>query len=128
VYLIHAYNLFGLDTGYFAIYVSTTEEMLEAVLSAIDEETTDLREHEISDRELERGKRMCISNYRLNMQTVSEQAFNAGMDELYGLGYDHYLKYESEINSVTSADIKRVANQYLNPDRRVITVLRPAQG
>ncbi|MBM3237736.1 insulinase family protein [Candidatus Poribacteria bacterium] len=128
VYLIHAYNLFGLDTGYFAIYVSTTEEMLEAVLSAIDEEIADLREHEVSDRELERGKRMCISNYRLNMQTVSEQAFNAGMDELYGLGYDHYLKYESEINSVTSADIKRVANQYLNSDRRVISILKPVQG
>lgn len=128
VYLIHAYNLFGLDTGYFAIYVSTTAEMLDAVLLTIDEEIANLREHEVSSRELERGKRMCISNYQLNMQTVSEQASNIGMDELYGLGYNYYLQYESKINSVTTADIKRVANQYLDPDRRVISILKPVQG
>ena len=128
VYLIHAYNLFGLDTGYFAIYVSTTAEMLDAVLLTIDEEIANLREYEVSTRELERGKRMCISNYQLNMQTVSEQASNIGMDELYGLGYNYYLQYESKINSVTIADIKRVANQYLDPDRRVISILKPVQG
>jgi len=123
VYLIHAYNLFGLDTGYFAIYSSTTAEMLEAVLSVIDEEIEDLRESEVSVQELERGKRMCVSNHRLSMQTVSEQAFSVSIDELYGLGYDYSLHYEAEINSVTSEDIKRVANQYLNSDRRVISIV-----
>jgi len=125
VYLIHAYNQFGLDTGYFAIYAATTSDKLDTVLSITDEEIATLQKIEVDDGELERGKRMCIRNYQLNLQTASDQALTAGLDELHGLGYDHHSRYESYINTVTSDDVIRVANQYLQPDRRVISILKP---
>jgi len=126
VYLIHAYNQFGLDTGYFAIYGATTPDKLNKVLSVIDGEIVIVTQNGIDNGELERGKRMCISNYQLNLQTASDQALTAGLDELHGLGYDYHCYYESHINAITSDDVIRVANRYLQPDRRVISILKPA--
>lgn len=125
VYLIHAYNQCGLDTGYFAIYAATTPDKLDTVVSVIDEEIARLQKIEVDAGELERGKRMCISNYQLNLQTAFDQALTTALDELHGLGYDYHCHYESHINAVTSNDVKRLANQYLQPDKRVISILKP---
>ena len=126
VYLIHAYNQFGLDTGYLAVYCATMPNKLNTVLSSIDEEIATLQKSEVENGELERGRRMCISNYQLNFQTAYDQALTAGLDELHGRGYDYHRHYVSHINAITSDDVIRVANKYLQPDRRVISILRPA--
>ena len=84
-----------------------------------------MQEQVVSSRELERGKRMCMSHHQLGLQTASEQAFTVCIDELYGLGYEYHLRYESEINAVTAEDIKRVASKYLQTEKKNISVLKP---
>jgi predicted Zn-dependent peptidase len=45
------------------------------------------------------------------------------LDELHGLGYDHFSREEALFESVTLNDIKSAAEKYLKPEAHVVTVL-----
>jgi predicted Zn-dependent peptidase len=47
------------------------------------------------------------------------------LDELYGLGFDHYQKYPLEIQKVSKDDVNRVAQEYFNLDAYTIAIIRP---
>jgi predicted Zn-dependent peptidase len=47
------------------------------------------------------------------------------MDELYGLGFDHYQKYPQEIGKVTREDVNRAAKRYLDLESYAIAIIRP---
>lgn len=125
VYVVHAFNQLGLDPGLFAVYAATTPDKKETVLNIIKEEIESLCNNLISDEELEKGKSICISAKQISLQTNSDQAFNMGLDELYGLGYDDIYHYEERINSVTKEDVKRVAEKYLTLDKYAIAIVEP---
>jgi zinc protease len=127
VYVVHAYNQPGLDPGMFAIYAATTPDKLGTAMSIIKEEVGNLQKDLISDDELERGKRMCISNKQIGFQTNSDQAFIMGLDEIYKLGYDDILHYEDRINAITKEDVKRVAEKYLQLDKCAIAIVKPKE-
>lgn len=125
VYVVHAYNQPGLDPGLFAIYTATTPDKMDIATDIIKEEIESIRNNLVSDEELERGKKMCISAKQIGLQTNSAQAFTMGADELFGLGYDDILHYEERINAVTKEDVKQVANKYLQLDKCAIAIVKP---
>jgi zinc protease len=47
------------------------------------------------------------------------------LDELYGLGFDHYQRYSQEIQKVSKEDVHRVAKQYFNLEAYAIAIIRP---
>jgi predicted Zn-dependent peptidase len=53
------------------------------------------------------------------------QANQMSLDELYGLGFDHYQKYPQEIQKVTQEDVNRVAKKYFNLESYAIAIIRP---
>jgi len=125
VYVVHAYNQTGLDPGAFVIYAATTPDKMDTVISIIKGEIRGVQDDLVSDEELERGKKMCISAKQIGLQTNDDQAFVMGLDELYRLGYGDILHYEERINAVTKEDVKRVANKYLQLDKYAIAVVKP---
>jgi len=127
VYVVHAYNQAGLDPGMFVIYAGTTPDKLDTVMSIIKEEIDGIQKNLISDEELDRGKKMCISIKQIGLQTNSDQAFTMGLDELYKLGYDNITQYEKQINAVTKEDVKRVAEKYLTLDKYAIAIVKPKE-
>jgi zinc protease len=51
----------------------------------------------------------------------------AALDELYGLGFDHYKKLEPEIEAITADHIRRVATKYFQQPY-VLATVRPPLG
>jgi len=47
------------------------------------------------------------------------------LDELYGLGFDHYQKYPQEIRKVSREDVNRVAKRYFTLEAYAIAVIQP---
>jgi predicted Zn-dependent peptidase len=47
------------------------------------------------------------------------------LDELYGLGFDHYQRYPQEIQNVMRDDVNRVAEKYFNLEAYAIAIIRP---
>jgi zinc protease len=127
VYVVHAFNQPGLDPGMFGIYAGTTPDKLDTVMGIIKEEIESLQKDLISDEELDRGKKMCISVKQIGLQTNSDQAFTMGLDELYKLGYDNIMHYEDQINAVTKEDVKRMAGKYLQLDKCAIAIVKPKE-
>ena len=125
VYVVHAYNSPGLDAGMFAIYADTARENRAQVQSIILEEVNKIRDADISDEELQRAKSMAVAAQSIDNQTNSAQAQGAASDELFGLGYEENVTYNARINAVTAADVRRVAQKYLVPDKAALAVIGP---
>ena len=125
VYVVHAYNWTGYDAGYFGIYAATYDEALEEALKIIDGYVEKAATELISDDELEQAKRLCIIMEETSEQTNADQARDAAIPELYGLGYSYNDDYAAKIRSVTKEDVLRVAGKYLHDPVTVVRRPRP---
>jgi zinc protease len=52
----------------------------------------------------------------------------AALDELYGLGYDHYKQLEPTVNAIGAEEVKRVALKYFREQPYVIATVRPPEN
>lgn len=121
VYVVHAYNFTGLDAGYFGIYAATYDEALDQAMEIIDGHMERIVAEPVSDEELEKAKQLCVIMRQTSRQTNASQASDAGIAELYGLGYDYTDNYATKIKAVTTEQVQAVAQKYLkNP----LTILR----
>lgn len=121
VYVVHAFNWMGLEPGYFGIIAATQPQKVDEVVDLILRRVDRAKTGEISDEELRRAKRLAVIAERLDRQTNSQLASDATLNELYGLGYDFSAQEVTRMESVTKADVQRVARRYLNHPTIVIT-------
>jgi zinc protease len=49
----------------------------------------------------------------------------SALDEVYGLGFNHYRELEAKVNAVTLNEIKRVAAKYFGKQAYVLAIVRP---
>jgi zinc protease len=121
VYVVHAFNWFGLEPGYFSIMAATQPQKVNEVVDIILRNMEKARAGEISDEELARAKRLAVIAERLERQANDQLAREAALHELYGLGYDFSERELSRFDQVTRADVQRVAQTYLHHPTIVIT-------
>lgn len=129
-HLGQAYTLGGnfvpaLDAGFIYFYVLTTEENTEAVKKILSEEILKLQKEDVPVEELKMVKTYLKGNFKIDNQTNDSLNFTTALDELYGLGWEHYLKFDQVIEEVTVEDIRRVALEYLDLNKTAIIVTKP---
>ncbi|MBW3636721.1 MAG: insulinase family protein, partial [Armatimonadetes bacterium] len=110
----------------FAIYAASTKENRAQVRSIIEEEVAKARDADFSAEELERAKTMSIASHAIDLQTNEAQARDLASNQLFGLGVKASAEYAAKINAVTLADVRRVANQYLDLDKAALAIVEPA--
>ncbi len=118
----------NLDPGFIGVYMGTHPDKLETAVGSVVRELKKVREEGLTRDEVDRAKRYLIGNFEIGLQTNSAQANQMSLDELYGLGFDHYQKYPREIDKVTKEDVDRVAKQYLDLESYVIAIVQPPQS
>jgi zinc protease len=126
-YHVGAYSQEGLEPGYFAVYVASSPENIQAVLTGIEKQLSALRERQVSASELKRVQRYLVGGYEISLQRRSTVASYLAFNECYGLGFKAYRQYSGQILSVTAQDIQRVARRYLNQKRRVVAIVKPEE-
>jgi len=124
-YYIGAYDLVGLDPGYFVFYVGTTPEKVATCEKEIFAELDKLKSNGLSDEELTRAKNSLIGQRRVQMQDNAQLSMIVGLDELYGLGYDFFKTAEDKYHAVTVDDIKRIARSYFDGKPHAVVVVEP---
>ena len=80
----------------------------------------------ISERELQKAKNQIESSFTFAQDSIFGQATKIGYYEATG-GWRQMDKYLDGIRQVTREDIRRVAKQYLDHDRRTVGVLIPTK-
>jgi len=113
----------GLDRGYFLFYIATSAEHTELAGQLIVEQVERLRNDSVTEEEMQLAKSDLIGTKLRALQSNGSLAFETSLDELYGLGYDNFKKFDTEIRSVTKEDIKRIVEKYFDPEDLSIVTL-----
>jgi zinc protease len=121
VYVVHALNWMGLESGYFGIYAATQPDKVTTVVDIILQNMEKARAGQISDEELASTKQMALVTARLHRQANDQIASDIALNELYGLGYDFSDQEQAHLAKVTKADVQRVAQTYLQHPTIMIT-------
>ncbi|MDQ6862148.1 MAG: insulinase family protein [Verrucomicrobiota bacterium] len=125
-YYVGSMQLQGLVPGMFAFYLGTDPQKLAAVKKELLDEIRQLAANGLTSDELERGKKKIIGQQQIANQSNDTLGYTAALDELYGLGFDHYLKLEAEVEAIRDEDVKRVAAKYFLDQPCVIATVRPS--
>ena len=116
-----------IGTGWYFMSATPTagkslEELDRLLLAEIDK----LQTQSITPEELERAKTSMRASYILGNRDVNSQAIQIGYNQTVARDYRYSDRYLSAVDKVTSADVKRVAKQYLQRDRRVVGYFEPS--
>jgi len=126
VYVVHAYEFTGLAPGYFGAFAACEPEKVNEVIEALERNLAKAAAGEFTAEELVRAKGVIIAAEIIDRQTNADLASTAALDELYGLGYEHWESLAERINAVTMAELKRVAVKYLSrPHLVCVTTPKP---
>jgi zinc protease len=112
VYYVFGFEITGQAPGYFLFLAQTRPETVGEVTQRIQAAVAKIGKEGVPAEELELAKIKLIAAHAQQNNTPSSQAFQACIDELYGLGHDYDKTYESRITGVTSNDLKSLVARY----------------
>jgi len=125
VYATYAYEMAGLDPGYYAIYAGTAPDRSEQVKQIIEDHVTELCTELVDDEELATARNACVSHQQISLADPGRRAQLQALDELYGMGYDNYQNYQERIAAVSAEQVRDYARQLLDLQACAIVVTRP---
>jgi predicted Zn-dependent peptidase len=121
-YDVHSFTQKHRDTGYLAVYIGVDpKKAVEAVNAAIAE-CRKLQEEEVTQEELERAKEFTKGRLRLELETTNGVAFWLCYQELLLKEIRTVEEEVAQIDAVTAADIKRVANDILQSPMQMAVI------
>ncbi|MCA9097172.1 MAG: insulinase family protein [Planctomycetaceae bacterium] len=112
VYYVFGQPLNGFVPGYFIFMAQTRPDTLQEVLTRIETNLKKIRDEGVPKEEFEKTRQMLIAGNALRDTTAGQQAQQAALDELYGLGFDYSKKYEERLNAVTQEDVQALAKEF----------------
>jgi zinc protease len=124
-YFVGTTQLMGPTPGAFVFYLGTDPSKVDKVRTEFHDEIGKLAAEGLTPEELARAKKKLLGAEAIRDQSDGAMAQAIALDELFGLGADHYKKRKAEIESVTLEDTKRIANQYFNHPGSVEVVVAP---
>jgi zinc protease len=82
----------------------------------------------VSAEELQTSKQSIIRGFPQGLETNGQLANALSTLVVYGLPDSYYNEYVTKISAVTLADVNRVANKYLTPDKMAIVIVGDRQA
>jgi len=125
VYEISSYVHFFLDTGALTIYAGTEPRKAPSVVSIIMEELERLRQEGLREEELARAHKLARSRILLRLEDTRNVAGWLGGQELLLGRIRTPEEVLQEIEQVTAEDIKRVAQELLQPQAACLAAVGP---
>lgn len=122
-YATGAASVPGVDKGYFALYVATTEENIELAKKKMFEAVAKVSGGDISDEDIAASRNRLLSQYASSVESNSSLALTAALDGLYGLGFEHYKDFPAKISGIRREDIKNCAKRFLTPEKCAIVTV-----
>jgi len=112
VYYVHAFQMTGAVPGYFTILAQTQPDKVGEVVSRIERNVARAKKGRISEDEFRTAVQMVIALHAQENTAIGEQAQEAAVDELLGLGYDYPKTFDTRIEAVKLKDVVDAAQRY----------------
>lgn len=111
------------DTGCLSIYAGSSIESARKVVESILNEFRDLKERQVPDEELRRAKDHLKGSLMLSLESTSSRMSNLARQELYFGRFFTLDELVESIESVSGADVQRIAQTFFEPKQIGLTVL-----
>lgn len=112
VYAVHALQMTGPVPGYFTVIAQTRPDKVTEVVSRIEANIAKAKEGRITEDEFRVAKQRITSLHAQENTAIGQQAQEAAIDELYGLGYDYRKAFDSRIEAVKLEDVVAAARRF----------------
>ena len=123
VHGIHSSSYTPLDPGLFVVDAELDADKIDATVSAIADQVRRIRDLGPSETELERARTNLLASQVHERETMQGQAQKLGYFELLAGGVEAEGVYLERVRRATQADLQRVAQQYLMPERATVVAL-----
>lgn len=116
VYYVFGVQMTGFAPGYFSFLAQTQPKAIPEVVARIQAAVNLIRKEGVPAEEFEKAKAKLITARAMRNTTASERAFQASLDELYGLGFDYEESHARRINAIRVEDLQAVVEKlFVNP-------------
>lgn len=113
------------EDGLFMISANFTPDKAQRLKKAIFEEVSQIQKQGVTPEELAKAKKIIERETYYSRESITNIASEIGYTTVLTDDVKYYDQYLDNIKKVTPADIKRVANQYLNENACAISLLLP---
>ncbi|HEU0013639.1 MAG TPA: pitrilysin family protein [Longimicrobium sp.] len=86
-----------------------------------------IRDESVTPEELDKAKKYLALSFPGSLETTQDVARQFATLETYGIPASFLETYVQNVMAVTAADLRRVANRYVRPDRAVVVVVGDRQ-
>ena len=122
---VYAQNYTPTELGVFTLHSEGDSRTSAAAAFAMWSEVKRLREEEADAREIKRVKSVFESRWMRRLETMEGKANY--LADWEGMGdWQMGARYFEQFMSVSAADVREMANEFLVPDRAAVLVYRPA--
>lgn len=112
VYFVHAFQMTGPVPGFFDILAQTRPDKVDEVVARIECNVERAKQGKISEDEFRTAVEMVIALHAQENTTIGEQAQQAAVNELFGLGYDYDKTFDSRIKAVKLDEVVEAARKH----------------
>jgi len=124
-YTLGTFGMTGIGTGSFIFYAATALENIGYVTDEIFVQIDAANKGGITEEEIDSAKKSLIAQYQIGLQSAGAFAFKIALDELYGLGYNHYLLYPETIGKISRETVTQISNKYFTLKSCVVSTTVP---
>lgn len=103
--------------GMIGAYIATSTDKTEQALLGLEREMRKISTEGPTEEEITRSKAYILGSHEIGLQRTSSQSMTMALMELYGVGWDDFLRYPDAIEKVDMATIRQAAAEYFNPSK-----------
>jgi zinc protease len=115
------------DIGYFGATAEVRNEVTDSALVEMLRQLNRIRDETVPMDEFDGAKSFLAGSFPLRLETAGQIANQIAQARLLGLPIEHVSGFPERIMAVTPADVRRVAREYVRPDRAAIVVVGDAR-
>lgn len=110
-YSVSPIRMESLECGYFGGYIACSPDKVNKAIQMFHQEFEKIRSTSVPQTELERAQRYLIGQNDIGLQRKSALCNTIAFDDFYGNDFNESLHIDKVYNSITSEDVKRVADR-----------------
>jgi zinc protease len=111
---LHSQGVLG---GMIGAYIATSHDKTEQALDGLKRELRKISTEGPTEEEITRAKAYILGSHEIGLQRTSSQSMTMALMELYGQGWDDFMKYPQSVESVDAATIRQAAAKYFDPEK-----------
>lgn len=124
-YSVSASQSLGLLGGHFLTYIGTAADKTKTALSGLKEHIEALAKTAPTDTEVSRAQQSLLGSQSLESQQLSYQCSQLAYSDVYGFGFDHFLRFRDRVLAVDANLIRKTFAETLQASPPVVVIIGP---